>query len=176
MELVSNQKYSLGHRALILFFFHKLKWSLLLFAVGGLLWYMAQSLAADSAVWTMFAAQVTLFTAGIALIITFLVVYLEYRVYTYMFTNEAFIVTSGLIMRKEIAALYHQVQNVNIQRSPLNRLIGVSEIIILMTGSDTGPGKSEIILPAVGRGRAKLVQQEILKRARRHLGQSGDGE
>jgi len=42
--------------------------------------------------------------------------------YTYMFTDEAFIMTSGYIVRNELAALYHQIQNVNIQRNPLDRL------------------------------------------------------
>ena len=54
--------------------------------------------------------------------------WLEYHFYTYTFTDEAFIMTYGYIERNELAALYHQIQNVNIQRSPLDRMAGVSKI------------------------------------------------
>jgi uncharacterized membrane protein YdbT with pleckstrin-like domain len=95
--------------------------------------------------------------------------YMEYHFYTYMFTDEAFIMTSGYIMRTELAALYHQIQNVSIQRNPLDRLAGVSQIIIFMNGSEKDAAHNKIVLPAVGKTKAKLVQKELLIRARQHM-------
>jgi hypothetical protein len=37
-----------------------------------------------------------------------------------------------------------------------------------MTGSDRMTHRNQIVLPAVGRWKAKLVQAELLSRARRH--------
>jgi membrane protein YdbS with pleckstrin-like domain len=98
--------------------------------------------------------------------------WLEYRVYTYTFTDEAFIMTSGYIMRTELAALYHQIQNVSIQRNPLERIVGVSKIVIFMNGAEKDAAHNKIVLPAVGKTKAKLVQQELLIRARQHMGSS----
>ena len=86
-----------------------------------------------------------------------------------MFTDEAFIMTSGYIVRNELAALYHQIQNVSIQRNPLDRLVGVSRIVIVMTGSEHDAAHNKIVLPAVGKTKAKLVQKELLIRARKHV-------
>jgi membrane protein YdbS with pleckstrin-like domain len=96
--------------------------------------------------------------------------YMEYRVYTYTFTDEAFIMTSGYIIRTELAALYHQIQNVSIQRNPLDRLAGVSQIVIFMNGAEKDAAHNKIVLPAVGKTKAKLVQKELLIRARQHMG------
>ena len=95
--------------------------------------------------------------------------YMEYHFYTYMFTDEAFIMTSGYIMRNELAALYHQIQNVSIQRRPLDRLAGVSKIVIFMNGAEKDAAHNKIVLPAVGKTKAKLVQKELLMRARQHM-------
>ena len=94
---------------------------------------------------------------------------MEYHFYTYTFTDEAFIMTSGYIVRNELAALYHQIQNVNIQRGPLDRLAGVSQIVIFMNGSEHSGAHNKIVLPAVGKTKAKLVQKELLVRARKHV-------
>ena len=98
--------------------------------------------------------------------------YMEYHFYTYMFTDEAFIMTSGYVMRNEMAALYHQIQNVNIQRSPMDRLAGVSQVVIFMNGSERSGAHNKIVLPAVGKTKARLVQKELLVRARKHVQQA----
>ncbi len=102
--------------------------------------------------------------------------YMEYHFYTYMFTDEAFVMTYGYIMRNEFAALYHQIQNVNIQRGPLDRIVGVSQIIIFMNGSEHAGAHNKIVLPAVGKTKAKLVQKELLVRARKNAGTYPTGE
>ena len=95
---------------------------------------------------------------------------MEYRYYTYFFSEDAFIMTYGYMVRNEVATLYHHIQNVNIERSVLDRAIGVSKLIIMMTGSDRDTRRNQIVLPAVGKRKAKLVQIELLRRARRHAG------
>lgn len=85
-----------------------------------------------------------------------------------MFTDEAFMMSSGYMVRSEGAALYHQIQNVNIERGPWDRMAGVSKVVIFLAGSEASTAHNKIVLPAVGKKKAKLVQKELLVRARRH--------
>ena len=77
--------------------------------------------------------------------------------------------TQGYVIRNELAALYHQMQNINIQRGPLDRVTGVSQIVIFMTGTEKDAAHNKIVLPGLGMTKAKLVQKELLQRARGHL-------
>lgn len=164
----NNKKHRLGHRAFTMFLFRRIKFSLFLFALTIASWYGERYVPADYLGWSEYATEVIFALSVAYFVFIFLSTYLEYRYYTYLFTDEAFIMTSGYMVRAEIAALYHQIQNVNIMRSPLDRLIGVSRIVILMTGDKTSP-QNQIILPGVGKTKAKLVQRELLARARKHF-------
>lgn len=163
-------KHRLGHRAFFLFLARRLKPVIFLTVVTVAIWYGERWLPADYLLWSDYAVKLFALVTGAYLVGLLLLTYMEYRVYTYMFTDEAFLMTSGIAVRNEVAALYHQIQNVNISRSVLDRAIGVSKIIILMTGSDVNTAHNRIVLPAVGKRKAQLVQKELLTRARRHAG------
>lgn len=163
----NHKKHSLGHRAFFIFLASRLKIPILLFAVSFGIWYSERWMTGVNLDWTAYAAQLAFVVSGAYFLLIFCLTYVEYRVYTYTFTEEAFLMTSGLAVRNEVAALYHQIQNVNISRSPLDRLIGVSQIVIFMTGTDREMGHNKIVLPAVGKKKAKLVQKELLIRARK---------
>jgi len=163
------KKHSLGQRAFLLFFFRRIKPVVIWGLIGGAVWWSEQWVPAY-ATWIDYAAKLILLIAGAFLLFALAQALLEYRYYKYMFTNEAFVMTYGYIMRNEVAALYHQIQNVNIRRGPLHRLAGVSELVIFMSGSDKDAIHNKIILPALGKTKAKLVQKELLVRARKHVG------
>jgi len=166
----NNKKHRLGHRAFTMFLFSRIKFFLFLAAITAGIWYAQPWLPSQYALWGPFAAQLALAITIAYFVLIFLQTYLEYRYYTYLFTDEAFMMTSGYMLRSEVAALYHQIQNVNILRSPLDRMIGVSRIVILMTGDKSNP-QNQLILPGVGKTKAKLVQRELLARARKHFSQ-----
>jgi uncharacterized membrane protein YdbT with pleckstrin-like domain len=166
-----NKKHSLGQRAFILFLCQRITIVLIFVAISFGVWYAAPWLPADYAFWGVYISHLLFAITGAVFVLVFLRTYLEYRYYTYLFTDDAFIMTYGYMVRNEIATLYHQIQNVNIQRSILDRMIGVSQIIILMTGSDRDAHRNQIVLPAVGDRKARLVQSELLRRARRHAEQ-----
>lgn len=163
-----QKKHSLGHRAFLYFLMRRIKGVLLAAALTFAVWYGEQWVPKDYLLWSDYAAKILMLFTAAYFVLVFVRTMLEYRYYTYMFTNDAFVMTYGYIMRNEIAALYHQIQNVNIHRAPLDRLVGVSQLVIYMTGSDHTSAQSKIVLPAVGKTKAKLVQKEILARARRH--------
>ncbi len=164
----NHKKHSLGHRAFMLFLAKRIKLSIFLFATTAALWYGQKWIPVEYLIWSDYGTKL-LFLVSIAyFILVFLKTYLEYLHYTYTFTEEAFIMTSGYIASNEIAALYHQIQNVNIKRSFLDRLIGVSQVVIFMIGSERETHRVHIVLPGVGKSKAKLVQKELLVRARKH--------
>lgn len=171
---MEDQKtHRLGHRAFLLFLSKRLKWVIFFAIVSGAVWYSERWLTGDYAqyaFWIGYADYLLWVITGTILLLVVLRSYLEYRYYTYTFTNEAFLMTYGYIMRNEIAALYHQIQTVNILRSPLDRLAGVSKVVIIMTGAGGhDSGHNRITLPGVGKKKAKTVQQELLLRARKHF-------
>jgi len=169
MGMENHKKHSLGQRAYILFLAKRIKLVIFLFVLTGALWYSERWLPPYYIPIGDYAVQLFALTSGLYFLALLLYTYMEYRFYTYMFTDEAFIMTSGYIVRNEMAALYHQIQNVSIQRNPLERLAGVSQIVIFMTGSERDAAHNKIVLPAVGKTKAKLVQKELLMRARRHM-------
>ena len=166
--IVNGKKHALGQRAFFVFLFARIKWVVIMFALTFSVWYSVRWVPVDYSFWVSYAAQLLLLLSISLFVLVFLRTYFEYRYYTYLFTEEAFIMTYGYIVRNEVATLYHHIQNVNIERSVLDRAIGVSKIIIMMTGSDRDTRRNQIVLPAVGRTKARLVQAELLQRARRH--------
>jgi uncharacterized membrane protein YdbT with pleckstrin-like domain len=109
----------------------------------------------------------------LALVMVSIRTYLEYKAYTYVFDEEAFIVRYGYVVDNEVALLYHQIRNVNIDRYIPDRLFGVSQLKIVMVGSShENAGKNHpqgMTLPAIQKDKARLVQRELLRRARVHF-------
>jgi membrane protein YdbS with pleckstrin-like domain len=162
-----HKKYRLGNRAFFLFLSRRFRPVLLLLIVAGAIWWSERWLPLNYVMWGDYAARMVLALTGAYFVLVLLQAWLEYRYYTYTFTDEALIMTYGYIMRNEVGALYHQIQNVNIVRSPMDRIAGVSQIVIFMIGGERDTSQNKIVLPAVGKNRAKLVQKELLVRARK---------
>jgi membrane protein YdbS with pleckstrin-like domain len=169
MIMEDHRTHTLGHRAFFLFLSRRIKVAIFLFVFTGAAWYGSERwLPVDELPWGNYAAEILLLISIAYLLMILLRTYLEYRYCTYTFTEEAFVVTNGYITRKEVAALYHQIQNVNIERGPFDRMIGVSGLVIFLAGAQHDVPHNKIFLPAVGKTKAKLVQKELLVRARRH--------
>ncbi len=165
----NHRKHSLGKRAYLLFLSKRIKLVIFFFVLTGAAWYSERWSPPYDTPFIEYGVQLLALFSVLYLVAMLLWTWLEYHYYTYTFTEEAFVMTYGYVMRNELAALYHQIQNVNIQRSPLDRLAGVSQIVILMNGAQHDVAHNKIVLPAVGKTKAKLVQKELLIRARQHV-------
>jgi uncharacterized membrane protein YdbT with pleckstrin-like domain len=165
----NHRTHSLGKRAFLLFLSRRMRLVLFLFVLTAAAWYSERWSPPDYAPFVDYGVSLLALFSVLYFLAVILWTYMEYHFYTYMFTDEAFIMTSGYMMRTELAALYHQIQNVSIQRNPFERLIGISKIVIFMNGSEKDAAHNKIILPAVGKTKAKLVQKELLIRARQHV-------
>lgn len=169
MEIENHRKHSLGKRAFLLFLSKRIKLVIFLFAFTAAAWYSEQWIPVEYLPFLQYGVELMALLSVLYFLAILLWTWMEYHFYTYTFTDEAFIMTYGYIVRNELAALYHQIQNVNIQRGPLDRMAGVSQIVIFMNGGEHSGAHNKIVLPAVGKKKAKLVQQELLSRARRHV-------
>ncbi len=168
MQMDFDKQHVLGQRAFTLFLFKRIKFALFLFLLSWVAWRYEHLAPEEYTLWVTLGVQL-LFALSMAYFALILIrTFLEYRRYTYRFTDEAFIVTEGYLVRNEFGAVYHQIQSVNIRRTPLDRMIGVSQLVILMVGPDRESRRAQIVLPGVGKTRAKLVQKELLIRARKH--------
>ena len=165
----NHKKHSLGRRAYLLFLSKRFKFVVLFFVLTIAAWYSEQWAPGYYLPFVQYGVELVALFSVLYFLAVMLWTYMEYHFYTYMFTDEAFIMTSGYIVRTELAALYHQIQNVNIQRGPLDRVTGVSQIVIFMNGGEHSGAHNKIVLPAVGKTKAKLVQKELLVRARKHM-------
>ncbi|MDE2018953.1 MAG: PH domain-containing protein [Patescibacteria group bacterium] len=163
------KKHSLGHRAFTRFFFKKIRPFIVVLIITLAAWYAERWVPFVYVPYADYAVMLLWVVTLLALLLTFLYAYLEYRYYTYTFTDEAFIITYGYMVRNEVAAVYHQIQNVNLRRSVLDRFMGVSEVVILMAGIDREDRRNQISLPAIGKTKARIVQKELLQRARKHF-------
>ncbi|MFH0890875.1 MAG: PH domain-containing protein [Candidatus Liptonbacteria bacterium] len=166
--MLFHETHSLGHRAFLLFLSRRIKFALLLFLITGLLWHYTDRISPSYRIWLDYASRFFLLISLGYLTLILVRTYFEYSRYTYRFAEEAFIITFGYITRNEIAAMYHHIQSVNIRRTMADRAVGVSQIVIIMTGVDRDAQRYQIILPALGRSKARLVQGELLRRARKH--------
>lgn len=163
------QQYRLGKKAFVIFMLRRIKFSLFLFMLAGGMLYFYNYLPLPYRSYGELAAKFMLLVAISYLLMVWFRTYLEYRNYTYGFSNEAFIVTSGFVDTNEVAAVYHQIHSVNIQRSYAERLLGISKLIILMTGNQRNPEHTQIILPGLHHKTARGIQRELLIQARKHI-------
>ncbi len=164
-----DRRHHLGKRAFTLFFLKQLKLALFLVAAAVLLWLWSGRATGNMTLYVDYAARLMALLALGWLVYVFLRTYLEYRRYTYHFQDNAFVVTRGLFVLNEIAVVYHQIQTVTLVRSVLERAVGVGRIVIVLAGPGHAASREfRIELPGVGHEKARLVQKELLHRARTH--------
>lgn len=160
-----TQSHRLGKRAFMIFLSGRLKLVLFLFLVVVLVWYEQGQLPVDYAD-LILKSCILLFV--FVLVLRVVRTTFEYLGHSYKFDDEFFQVTEGYITRNEIAMAYHQIQNVNIKRSIMDRSMGVSQLVVVMSGTNT-KGEVDVILPALDRHIARMIQKEIMRRSRRQF-------
>ena len=101
--------------------------------------------------------------------------YLTYRFYKYELRDDGFRKEHGVIYKKYVTIPYERIQNVDINRGLLARILGLSDLNIQTAGMSTGFGSyggvSEGRLPGISPKVAEQLRDELVKRARgKHQG------
>jgi len=106
----------------------------------------------------------TLVAAGIGGAIALALAYefAYYRRYQYTFTEDTFDIESGVLNRREREIPYGRVQNVDISRNVIQRLLGLSAINL----ETAGGGSTEAAIRYVTADAATTIQDEIRRRKR----------
>ena len=86
-----------------------------------------------------------------------------YRRFEYELTDDTFDIRSGVISRREREIPYRRIQNVDISRNVLQRLLGIAAVNLETAGGSSTEGSIRYVSPA----EAKRLQSELQRRKRR---------
>lgn len=103
---------------------------------------------------------------------------LSYKYYKYMLAEDGFKKESGVIYKKYVTIPYDRIQNVDIYRGVLARILGLSDLHIQTAGmSYTGKygGVSEGRLPGLSQMDAEKLRDEVIRRATHSRSKMGGG-
>src|SRR3989344_3659414 len=98
---------------------------------------------------------------------------LTYHFYRYELTDAGFRKELGVISKKYVTIPYDRIQNVDIYRGILARILGLSDLNIQTAGMSATVGRfgvsgggAEGRLPALSRKTAEQIRDELIQRAR----------
>jgi uncharacterized membrane protein YdbT with pleckstrin-like domain len=102
-------------------------------------------------------------------IISLIYAWLTYINYVFLMAEDSFKIKRGILSKTEDAIPYHQIQNVDIERSFMFQMLGLSRLIILTAGhedeSPKGGDEAEGVISAIDKEIAGVLQSELLRRA-----------
>lgn len=98
---------------------------------------------------------------GVVFVIAAVIAYLKYRNFTFHIDedNEEFIVRTGIINKSRLAVPLNKIQQVNINQSVIQRIIGVHALEVDTAGS----GKKEISIRAITHDLAIALKSRLLE-------------
>lgn len=103
-------------------------------------------------------------------LLCFLWARLYYHFYRYELTDAGFRKELGVIYKKYVTIPYDRIQNVDIYRGIIARLLGLSDLNIQTAGASGAIG-SEGRLPGLSREDAEHLRDELIQRARQNRNQ-----
>jgi len=112
------------------------------------------------------------------LVLSFVWAKLTYHFYRYELLDTEFRKESGVIYKKYVTVPYDRIQNVDINRGILARILGLSDLHIQTAGASATVsrygvmgGGAEGRLPGVSREVAEQLRDELMRRARQSKSQ-----
>jgi len=164
-SMPESKVYRLGTRAFLFFLTRRVKWPLIFLILLGALWTQRERVPIEYQIWSDYGINV-LFLIWIGFAVFMLLrSFFEYRGYSFRFDEEFFHVTRGYFLKHEMGIVYHQIQHVTVKRGILDRAVGVGHLIIVTNSGGGESSTSEVVLPALEKNRARLVQRELLRKA-----------
>jgi uncharacterized membrane protein YdbT with pleckstrin-like domain len=117
------------------------------------------------------AATVTLVCLGITIlsaIICLITSKIVFNRQQFCLAQDAFKLRQGVINSREIAIPYRQIQNVEVERSFYQQIMGVSHLVISTAGEDdpnTPDDESRAVLENIDKNVAQTLQDDLLRKA-----------
>ena len=107
------------------------------------------------------------------LFITWMWAKLTHRFYRYELREDGLRKESGVILKTYSSIPYSRIQNIDIHRDLLDRILGLSRLYI-QTAGNTTPNSSEGKLPGLSSKTAEQLREELIKRVN-HFKSPGGG-
>lgn len=106
-------------------------------------------------------------TALILLVLAYIWARLTYHYYRYELGEDGFRKEHGVIWKRYVTIPYEKIQNVDIYRGIIARLLGISDLQIQTAGATSRSGfLSEGRLPGLSREVAEQLRDELVRRSR----------
>ena len=92
--------------------------------------------------------------------------WLDYIGCTFSLEEQSIKINRGILNKKEVSIPYRQVQDITIEQTFYNRMMGVSRLVILTAGDDNNDkeGESEGIFEVVDSKLAEKMRSDILSK------------
>lgn len=95
---------------------------------------------------------------------------LTYRFWLYDITEDAYKMEQGVIWKRYVSIPYERIQNVDIHRGVIARLLGLSELRIQTAGFGGQQGRwgafSEGKLPGIDKEKAEQLREELISKVK----------
>lgn len=101
---------------------------------------------------------------------------LTYHFYRYELRDDGFRKEHGIIWKRYVTIPYDRIQNVDIFRGLIARILGLSDIQVQTAGAITAGSYgafAEGRLPGIGKVEAEKIRDELVRRARESRGSQG---
>ena len=105
------------------------------------------------------------------IVLCFIWAKLTYHFYHYELTEAGFRKELGVIYKKYVTIPYDRIQNVDIYRGIVARILGLSDLNIQTAGTSMQTMRGEGRLPGLSREVAEQVRDELIERARQSKNQ-----
>jgi uncharacterized protein len=99
-------------------------------------------------------------------IFSYILAVLSYRNYFYELTDDCFRKEHGIIWKKYVSIPYGRIQNVDIYRGLVARLLGLSDLNIQTAGASVQTYAGEGRLPGLTEEEAQQMRDELIKRTK----------
>ena len=149
------------------------------FIIGGvfLLFFLIMFLAplfatqmADKAVSQYFMIFKISLIFALYLIFCYIWAKLTYRFWLYDITKDAYKIEQGVIWKRYVSIPYERIQNIDIHRGVIARLLGLSELRIQTAGFGGAQGKwggfSEGRLPGIDKEKAEQLREQLISKVK----------
>jgi len=124
--------------------------------------------------WTTSFLSWFIFIFIISVVVAYIIARLTYHFYRYELTEDGYRAERGIIWKKYITIPYSRIQNVDIYRGILDRLLGLSDLQIHTAGYGAAGASrlgSEGRLPGLSREDAEALRDELISRVRQSKNQ-----
>ncbi len=142
-------------------------------AAQGAIMMRSKSTSADNLMGTALVSWFILFFI-ILMFIAYIIARLTYHFYRYELTNDEYRAERGIIWKRYISIPYERIQNVDIYRGIICRLLGLSDLQIHTAGyGATGTSKigSEGRLPGLSCKDAEELRNKLMKKIKQSKNQ-----